>query len=90
MDITHEKQRPLRGVPGTLVPAMTEEQARVFWEWLMCSDPWPLDTSKRAAMESFANRLARRFGYRNADGVDGDWIAAFHDVPPSPYPKGWA
>ena len=79
----------MRGVPGTLLPVMTEEQARVFWEWLMCSDPWPLDDAKKALMESFANRLAHRFGYRTACS-GGDWIAAFHDVPPSPYPEGWA
>ena len=89
MDITHNKRRPARGVPATFPPTMTEIQARVFWEWLMCSDPWPLDDSKHAAMESFANELAHRFGYRNDIGA-GDWIAAFHDVPPSPYPKGWA
>ena len=69
-------------------PTMREDEARVFWEWLMVSDPWPLSKEKRARMEDFANKLAYQLGYRDHLG-NGDWIAAYHDNPPSPYPEGW-
>ena len=63
-----EKPEPTRGM---MEPVMTWEQANTFWNWLMASDPWPLSGGQNEAMVSFADRLARKWGFE-------DWIVAFH------------
>lgn len=50
----------------------TAQEYGTLCDWLMASDPFPLEKSRRDRMEYMLNKEAERRGY-------DDWIQAYHD-----------
>lgn len=50
---------------------MDSFEYRAFLDFLMCSDPYPLDDGEEA-VKGYANRQAVELGY-------SDWIDAYHN-----------
>ena len=51
---------------------MDLDEAQIFFEWLMVSDPWPLDYG-HDLMVAIADETARAHGF-------DDWIDGYHET----------
>lgn len=48
-----------------------QEEFKALLEWRMCSDPFPMEESKKHLIDDLLDGMAVDFGF-------GDWLEAYH------------